>query len=675
MKKSYKDSFVAWTSGGRLSIGNACIERIFHWTSEGLVCTEILDKVHNSVWTLKNAPASVEANVEYHCSIEDNAGLSSKHLMLTATRRYGDILIETRFIVYPGMPFISLERRGKGISLSQTSEAQQYSTSTGIETALDNCKMANCNVVEQIDNVPIGTEHVHLTSVRLHDRTDNNDCLLTEDKTLLYKYGRHTSRGNIFIFSSELENKALMLVKESPTHLYDMLSTCDSLIVDGSNEGRLLNCGQGSYDKDGWCWLYGSTVGAGDCDINALQSSFRQYYSCQCALPQLKSTFVMSNTWGDRSQDARMCEDFVLKEIAVAKRLGLDVLQLDDGWQKGTTANSKLKKGGVWSGYYATDPDFWSVHPQRFPNGLEPIVKKAGLAGIELGLWFSPDSSNDFENWNRDVETLLALHRKYGVRFFKLDGVNLTSKVAEANYLRLLTELERKANNSIVLNLDCTAQNRPGYLWKRQFGTIFVENRYTDFANYYPHCTLRNLWHLSHYIPARKLQFEFLNNKRNDMLYRQDCLRPSAFDLSYEFAAVMAANPLAWLELSGLDEKQVSDLGKMLALHCQVKQDIFNGDVQPIGQCPGGFSITGFQITCQDKQSGYLLLFRENAKNDSASLELGNEIPSNADVRLLCSNTLKRRLHISLSGRLCHWKCASKRTFAIYRYANFDNAR
>ena len=125
-----------------------------------------------------------------------------------------------------------------------------------------------------------------------------------------------------------------------------------------------------------------------------------------------------------------MCEDFVLKEIAVAKRLGLDVLQLDDGWQKGTTANSKLKKGGVWSGYYATDPDFWSVHPQRFPNGLEPIVKKAGLAGIELGLWFSPDSSNDFENWNRDVETLLALHRKYGVRFFKLDGVNLTSKVA-----------------------------------------------------------------------------------------------------------------------------------------------------------------------------------------------------------------------------------------------------
>ena len=41
-----------------------------------------------------------------------------------------------------------------------------------------------------------------------------------------------------------------------------------------------------------------------------------------------------------------------------------------------------------------------------------------------------------------------------------------------------------------------------GYLAAREYGTLFVENRYTDFGNYYPHRTLRNLWMLARYVPC-----------------------------------------------------------------------------------------------------------------------------------------------------------------------------
>ena len=43
------------------------------------------------------------------------------------------------------------------------------------------------------------------------------------------------------------------------------------------------------------------------------------------------------HTWGDRNRDARVCETFVLQEIDRAAALGLDTVQIDDGWQKGTT--------------------------------------------------------------------------------------------------------------------------------------------------------------------------------------------------------------------------------------------------------------------------------------------------------------------------------------------------
>lgn len=47
--------------------------------------------------------------------------------------------------------------------------------------------------------------------------------------------------------------------------------------------------------------------------------------------------------------------------------------------------------------------------------------------------------------------------------------------------------------------MDLTNGRRVGYHWFTEYGNIFLENRYTDWGNYYPYKTMRNLWQLSRY--------------------------------------------------------------------------------------------------------------------------------------------------------------------------------
>jgi alpha-galactosidase len=362
----------------------------------------------------------------------------------------------------------------------------------------------------------------------------------------------------------------------------------------------------------------------------------------------------------------------MLKEIEAGAKLGVDIIQIDDGWQKGVTINSKARKSSIWEGFYAADPDFWTVHPERFPHGLKPLVKKAAEHGIRFGLWFAPDSSHEFANWRRDVETILNLHRMYGISSFKLDSVNLLSKKAETNYLNFLTGVERESSNRIALNLDCTAQNRQGYVMWKQFGTLFVENRYTDWCNYFPHNTLKNIWTLSQFIPPRKFQFELLNNSRNDEKYGDDPLRPAAYDITYEFASVMIANPLVWMEMSNLTDKQIASLQKLISVYRDVRKDFFNAEIYPIGEQPDGCSYTGFQIVTGVK-SGYLLLFKEKDAIGKFVYRLQAPLSKKTRSTLLATNAPTKsapRLALvdDVMVGLALWECKRDRTFALYQY-------
>ena len=663
--EKYKDCYASWTEN-TIVIGNQFIERRFQWCAQGLVCTATVDKASAKEWRGEEPPV-VKADVTIECAVSDNDGLSAKHLLLTATERQGGGVIETKLGVYPKLPFVVLERRCKGLHPSSSQRVAEKG-GTGNENAVAK-DVVEAATLDRIDNVPLNVRHLKLKAIKLFDRTDLNDCLATEENIHLYPGASFSLRGNIFIFNDYMNDKGLLVVKDSPTHLYQLLQDDDSLRVKGTRNADIVGAGlHGDIDADEWCQLYGTTVGVGGKAENLL-AEYRKLYAAQYLAPGFKEPFIMSNTWGDRSQDSRVCEAFMLKEIEAGAKMGVDIIQIDDGWQKGVTINSKVRKSDIWEGYYAADPDFWTVHPERFPNGLKTLVKKAAAHGIRFGLWFAPDSSHEFANWRRDVETVLNLHRTYGISSFKLDSVNLLSKKAETNYLNFLTAVERESHNRIALNLDCTAQNRQGYVMWKQFGTLFVENRYTDWCNYFPHNTLKNLWTLSRFIPPRKFQFELLNNSRNDDKYGDDPLRPAAYDITYEFASVMIANPLVWMEMSNLTDKQIASLQKLILVYREVRKDFFNAEIYPIGEQPDGCSYTGFQIATGEK-SGYLLLFKEKDAIAKHVYRLPAPLSKKTHITLLATNAAKSALKFEVDDilRLTWWECKRDRTFALYHY-------
>jgi hypothetical protein len=255
------------------------------------------------------------------------------------------------------------------------------------------------------------------------------------------------------------------------------------------------------------------------------------------------------------------------------------------------------------------NPDYWTPDPQKYPRGLKPIVDKGRELGIEVGLWYNPSIQNDFEDWEKDVDAIVGLYRKYGIRVFKIDGLGIPSKKAEKNLRMLFDKVLEQTGNAVMFNLDATAGRRGGYHMFNEYGNIFLENRYTDWGNYYPYWTLRNLWTLSKYVPSEKIQVEFLNKWRNAAKYLDDSFAPGKYSFEYVFAISMAGQPLAWMEASNLPA-EAFDIKPVVDTYRSVSADFHAGVILPVGEEPSGRSWTGFQSISSDKE-GYMIIYRE----------------------------------------------------------------
>jgi hypothetical protein len=169
----------------------------------------------------------------------------------------------------------------------------------------------------------------------------------------------------------------------------------------------------------------------------------------------------------------------------------------------------------------------------------------------------------------------------------------------------------------VILNLDATAGRRGGYYYFNEYGNFFLENRYTDWGNYYPYWTLRNLWMLSRYMQPQGLQIEFLNKWRNQEKYRKDRFAPINYSFDYLFAITMVAQPLAWMEMANLPQEAMAS-AKTIKKYREIQSDLHKGVIFPIGNEPDGTGWCGFQSSQENR--GYMLVFREDNENDSSTL-------------------------------------------------------
>ncbi|GIX18355.1 MAG: hypothetical protein KatS3mg120_0031 [Erythrobacter sp.] len=520
-----------------------------------------------------------------------------------------------------------------------------------------------------IERLALPPGHWAYTATAFRAATDYHDWLVVDQPGELYRQPLSLT-ANVLHLTDRFGPGQVFVIKEAPAGA-DQIAFPGHDVVLQSGDVRIEGSGidPATLSPDVWQEGHNVTIGVSEHGKPALMLAQRDYMATRRSYDHVRDGMILMNTWGDRNRDAAMSESFALAQLEAAHRMGLTHLQLDDGWQAGLSKNSAAKDGALWEEWSAAS---WQPHPQRFPRGLGPVVARGRALGIEIGLWFNPTRRDDYALWERDADILIGLYRQHGIRIFKIDGIEQPSRAAAASLAQMFAKVHAATEGRVVFNLDATAGRRPGYLDPvNAYGNLFVENRYTDWGNYYPYRTLRNLWMLAAHVSPQFLQIEFLNTARNPHRYPPgDPLAPARAGQDYAFAVAMMAQPLAWLEATGMPEGAFADPALIRTYRAHAAS-IHAGHILPIGEQPDGTAWTGFQSVAPGHRTGYLLVLRE--ANARAEASVRTLLPPGSRVRLspVTGSGMPADLTVSATGHVT-LALPVPHSFALYSYALLD---
>ncbi|MEJ6780052.1 MAG: alpha-galactosidase [Akkermansiaceae bacterium] len=633
--------YAEW-SDKELTIGNGLVER--KWTiKEGLLsAVSLKDKASSTEWLRQagrqpaphpgSGPGGSLATEERKLTFSSKNGkqnpveADSLVVNLIAKGEQDKSGLNYRFQIFPDSAGITI-RFTPDVDL-ETIDAKKVDKKEkqpdGIEgaDAKNTKKKKRGQPIDALEDLMLSPLHLRYTQVELMDQTDHHDELVFEREWLPLQDNFEVAC-NVFHLEDVLTSRGLIFLKLAPLpHARPVKSPWDVRVA---GAGRRV-----TFAGQGYPWTIITYSGGRAGRIAAMQD----YQRCLRNYESKRDGMFLSNTWGDRSRDSRVNEKFLLKEVEAGARLGVDVVQVDDGWQSGKTGNSAFGKG-AWGNFRSANPEFWKPHPERFPNGLKPLVDAAREKGMKFGLWFGPDAEKDMENWELDAKVLLGSFEKAGVEYVKIDAVEMKSLKAEANLNRFYNKVLKETNGRVVFDADATAGIRPGYFGTIQVGPIFLENRYTDWKRYWPHHTLRNLWSLSSYVDPVRLRMEFLNQVRNAEKYGDDPLAPAQYPPDTLFASVMFSSPLGWFETSNLPDNYFKTIPPLVKAWKKEREAIFSGHIIPIGKAPDGYVWTGFSSTSKDRKSARVVVFRELNNKETWSTNIPLLKNKNAKVTVL----------------------------------------
>lgn len=650
-----------------LVVENACMRRVYDWNGGNLSTRSIVNKESGHVWiSEENGPdmalpgQSAKAKlISFSVDVVPENRSHEAFLAATVTYSMDELCIRRVIRLYPDCPVVASDFFFKG-----RPAADWYNAKVLLENVHDIhfVRMGNLRkLLPVMEKVSMPGKHWRYRIVELYEMTDHLNNLVREEDPIGY-YER-LYRGNLLFAKNEESDQGLFFLKEaqSPNAQLKYMGG-DYLAAFG--QIRMTGLGLGSEDisPDHWTQGYSAVTGVYDgteysalCALKNYQSRLRKHYAT-------RDEMVMMNTWGDRSDPySALTEKYVLEELDLCARLGISHYQLDYGWQ---TEVANLPLYGPGPKNNRDNPYYWLPDKVRFPNGFTPIMEKAAKLGIEVCVWFEPNYYDNYERWSNDADWLIRLNRLYGIRTFKVDGLRIHNKLSEVRVDSLFRKVSEALDNDVCINLDVTADRRFGYLYKNSYGNIFLENRYTDWGNYYPYLTLRNLWMLSKYVPAQNLQLEFPNNWRCTDKY-SGMFVPASYDFEYLFAITMMAQPLAWMQAHNLPEEGFK-IGPVIKNYRKYQADIHDGMIFPIGEEPSGTSWTGFQSVQEGK--GYFLVIRERNERENASLKTWLEAGKRVKLTLISGKGKK-----SFSAKAGHcgevtFSLPAADSYALYSY-------
>ncbi|MBI1335924.1 MAG: hypothetical protein GC164_03065 [Phycisphaera sp.] len=601
----------AHTEGESLIVTTGWMRREWRWTGHGLATTLIHDELNNRSWhttrgecdwELPDASQPPKATLtSLTASVEDDEGFTSKHLCVRAefdypTAGYAIRLTLWAYPLAPGLRTLLSARKTR-----QSKDEIKANIQGGPRNA-------------RAERIPIDKPRCTRRWIGYYNATQQrNDTHLDILKQSVTAYPLNGREWCDWASAAcvEDEHGGIALVKEShkcvnqPGHVTGGF-VCDE--HDGlSSDGWGMRDNEISTDRytDGWA-TWSLLWSGGDFERTL---AFKAFDRLRYPIDPKRDIYIQANTWGstDNGSDARRagCEQSVLREIERCAEMGIDSLQIDDGWQV-PPGNSSWQPG----------ENGWRPHPESYPDGWKNVRTRAQQLGVKLGLWAAAQPVS--------LDELKANFTEGGFTQFKLDFAILRTKAEIDELMAKVREFITWTGHKVRINWDVTENPaRYGYFFAREYGCIYLENRKPAKpvgVVYRPHTVLRDLWQIAQYLNLHRFQCSIQNVERTDPQISDAHLH----DHSYATAIALMGIPLFFLETKYYTDNAVQEIRKVLAIYKQHRDAIYRGVVHPIGNKPDNASWTGFQSHLPDENRGYLTLYRERCNpQPDATIQLG----------------------------------------------------
>jgi hypothetical protein len=525
-----------------------------------------------------------------------------------------------------------------------------------------------------VETLPLNLAGWHLTAVLFRGQTDlTNDVMSRQQLEIVAGAAPIALTGNLLILQNRHENAGLFVLHDGAPHGERRRECATDFVV--SDGGVIaMSWGLAPHElaevDDDWRSSNSVAIGAFDPAAASPLEALRRFVQVRYPVRGQERAIVV-NPWGDRRLYQQLNESFVLRELEATAAIGADAYQIDDGWQAGGVLSNLCNENWV------AGPGFWDICPRRFPNGFDPIARRAAELNVRLALWFAPDTNAGYRTWQRERDLLLDMHRRYGMDLFKIDGIRLRTHDAQRRLVMMLESVIEQSGGIVRFNLDITADRRLGHFGSLRYGNLFVENRYVmvnakEHNNYHPYSTLRNLWRLAHYVPPEKMQFEFANVDHTiwhaPLRDRTNPLDGTQHGWDYLAAVALMACPLCWFEPSDLSAAATQGIRRVLDLHHRIKDELLTGCTLPIGAEPDGRSWTGLQCLNQETPTrGLVQVFREFNDQPTARLPM-HRVRSGQSVSLQCLSHDEPGVTVTADEGGVPFAIARDRDFRLYRY-------
>jgi len=591
---------------GKLTVTTGAVTRVWQWTGHGLATVELCDPRTGAIYANPkllpacdwNLPGFLDAKsaanlVGVEARIGDDDGFSGKHIEVITTLRYEAAKVDVQHVVwaFPGAPGLRTQLRLKalpGYVAQGTPEEKTFNSygSTQIAPGAQN------------DHLPLDLSMPN--SRRYFGIYNDPGNRLPQDKPMLEEkvitgfplFQNETvtwASGAAVQYGTPGAEYGVLAVKESPKTVNQSAYLTGAFFTSPAGlamTGWGLSPQEIVPDRFRECWATWSIVYSGGND--GLQLALKKFDAARYPVVPQRDMFILSNTWGPANPGGAQftAEEFVLKEIPLLADLGVDVLQIDDGWQK-------AGGGPGASGFLP-----------KYKNGWQDIKAAADKAGVKLGLWVATRNSKT-EELCRNLDEL-------GYITWKCDFEHLSNRTEyETRFAKYRATMKHSwGHTQFTL---CPEYDDPRYGWylAQEYGSLYFQNIQEGLPihlTFVPYQVLRQHWFMAKYFPSNKLQVMLQNPQRT----RHDVSDAFQHNHDYCFAMGLPFVPEFFQSAQYLDAAGQKELKALIGIYKQARPDIFTSITFPIGEEPSNASWTGFQMVSTTRDNGgYLLIFRE----------------------------------------------------------------